>query len=272
MFAGTLTVASGPTFSPDTAFTNNTITLDTTVGSELVRILGGATITPPEPPAPVTIMLSGGYDALAGDKVTAAYSFVIDLSILTSVPYTISGNVVIFGVPIPFSVSGALDPGLHKYEGTIDIPGATFLAPASGTWDATLTLDFAGGSPDSAAPGTLDLQIQQIDIQLAPEAAMLEMPAQQQNISTRGNVGIDDNVLIGGFIITGTDPKQVVIRAVGPSISGITGLFADPFLELHDGVAGCHITTTGEILALMIKPFYPITVSHQQIPPNRPSS
>ena len=48
MLAGSLTVATGPTFTPDTAFTNNTITLDTTVGAELIRILGGATITPPE--------------------------------------------------------------------------------------------------------------------------------------------------------------------------------------------------------------------------------
>ena len=71
---------------------------------------------------------------------------------------------------------------------------------------------------------------------------MLETPAQQQNISTRGNVGTDDDVLIGGFIITGTDAKQVVIRAVGPSITGVTGLLADPFLELHDE-SGALITT-----------------------------
>ena len=103
-----------------------------------------------------------------------------------------------------------------------------------------LTLDFGAMSPDSAAPGILDIQIQQIDIQLAPGAATLEIPAQQQNISTRGNVGTGDDVLIGGFIITGTDSKQVVLRAVGPSIVGLTGLLADPFLELHepDGYGG----------------------------------
>lgn len=71
---------------------------------------------------------------------------------------------------------------------------------------------------------------------------MLEAPAQQQNVSTRGNVGTGDDVLIGGFIITGTDAKQVVIRAVGPSIVGVTGLLADPFLELHDST-GALITS-----------------------------
>src|SRR5205807_1032284 len=41
------------------------------------------------------------------------------------------------------------------------------------------------------------------------------------NISTRLRVQTGDNVLIGGFIITGTDPKRVIVRAIGPSLSGI---------------------------------------------------
>src|SRR4030095_12282317 len=55
------------------------------------------------------------------------------------------------------------------------------------------------------------------------------------NISTRLNVGTGGNVLIGGFIITGNDPKKVMIRAIGPSLSafGIQGALADPTLELH---------------------------------------
>jgi hypothetical protein len=48
-----------------------------------------------------------------------------------------------------------------------------------------------------------------------------------------------DKVLIGGFIITGTDPKKVLIRGIGPSLSsfGIQGAIADPTLELHQGDA-----------------------------------
>ena len=38
------------------------------------------------------------------------------------------------------------------------------------------------------------------------------------NISTRLQVGTDDNVLIGGFILQGTEPKRVLIRAIGPSL------------------------------------------------------
>jgi hypothetical protein len=59
-----------------------------------------------------------------------------------------------------------------------------------------------------------------------------------QNISTRGQVEGGDNVLIGGFIITGGaagTSKQVAVRALGPSLtgSGVFGALADPTLELH---------------------------------------
>jgi hypothetical protein len=42
-----------------------------------------------------------------------------------------------------------------------------------------------------------------------------------------------DNVGIGGFIISGTAPKHVLLRALGPSITGLSGVLADPVLELH---------------------------------------
>ncbi len=61
--------------------------------------------------------------------------------------------------------------------------------------------------------------------------------AQPTNLSTRMRVQTGDNVGIGGFIITGTAPKQVLLRALGPSITGLTGVLADPVIELH-GPAG----------------------------------
>ena len=59
------------------------------------------------------------------------------------------------------------------------------------------------------------------------------------NISTRGFVDTGDNVMIGGFIVGGGSPTgtaQIVVRAVGPSLSaaGIAGTLADPTLELRD--------------------------------------
>jgi hypothetical protein len=60
--------------------------------------------------------------------------------------------------------------------------------------------------------------------------------AEQLNISTRLDVLTGDNVGIGGFIVTGTDPKKVILRAIGPSLTaaGVPGALQDPTLELHD--------------------------------------
>jgi subtilisin family serine protease len=59
-------------------------------------------------------------------------------------------------------------------------------------------------------------------------------PTSLANISTRLRVGTGDNALIGGFIVTGTQPKRVIVRATGPSLS-LTGALTNPTLELRDG-------------------------------------
>ena len=56
------------------------------------------------------------------------------------------------------------------------------------------------------------------------------------NISTRMRVLTGNNVLIAGFIVTGTQPKNVIIRGIGPSLAGILpGALTDTTLELHQG-------------------------------------
>lgn len=59
------------------------------------------------------------------------------------------------------------------------------------------------------------------------------------NLSTRARIEMGDNVLIGGFILTGSAPKNIVLRAMGPSLSlngqPVAGRLANPALELHDG-------------------------------------
>jgi len=61
--------------------------------------------------------------------------------------------------------------------------------------------------------------------------------SQIANISTRGNVSIGDNVIIGGFIVGGDQPTNVIVRALGPTLTdfGVAGALADPTLELYDG-------------------------------------
>jgi hypothetical protein len=59
------------------------------------------------------------------------------------------------------------------------------------------------------------------------------------NVSTRGQVGVDPNALIAGLTLSGSDPKQILVRAIGPSLTGfgVPGALADPTLELRDSNA-----------------------------------
>jgi hypothetical protein len=56
------------------------------------------------------------------------------------------------------------------------------------------------------------------------------------NISTRAFVQTGDNVMIGGVIVQGTQPKRVIVRAIGPELTqyGVPNPLADPTLEMHD--------------------------------------
>jgi hypothetical protein len=60
------------------------------------------------------------------------------------------------------------------------------------------------------------------------------------NISTRTNVRTGEKVLIGGFTITGTEQKTVIVRGIGPSLQ-VAGALADPVIEVHG--------PSGELLA-----------------------
>lgn len=70
------------------------------------------------------------------------------------------------------------------------------------------------------------------------------------NISTRSYCGGGNNVAIGGFVISGSAPKQVLLRAVGPSLAtaGVPAaeVLADPVIELHDAIHGNTIIATDD--------------------------
>ena len=56
------------------------------------------------------------------------------------------------------------------------------------------------------------------------------------NISTRGKVQTDDNVMIGGFIVGGSTASNILVRAIGPELTalGVAGALQDTTLELRD--------------------------------------
>lgn len=57
------------------------------------------------------------------------------------------------------------------------------------------------------------------------------------NVSSRGVLGSGDRVLITGFVVSGSTPRVVLVRALGPSLTeyGVTGAAADPWLRLYRG-------------------------------------
>jgi hypothetical protein len=66
-------------------------------------------------------------------------------------------------------------------------------------------------------------------------ASFLPHNAQQLNLSTRARIELgQENMLIGGFVITGNAPKRVIVRAIGPSLTalGVPGALQNPTLEL----------------------------------------
>jgi hypothetical protein len=63
------------------------------------------------------------------------------------------------------------------------------------------------------------------------------VPVSLANISTRLRVETGSSVLIGGFIITGAQPKKVIVRAIGPSLP-LPGVLTDPILELRNSSGG----------------------------------
>jgi hypothetical protein len=82
----------------------------------------------------------------------------------------------------------------------------------------------------SNVPGNSYLPGGELPFSIAPSP-----PPTLLNISTRMHVLTGDQVLIAGFIVTGTDPKKVIIRGMGPSLNGVGVTLSDPTLELHQG-------------------------------------
>ncbi|MEO5959014.1 MAG: M12 family metallo-peptidase, partial [Opitutaceae bacterium] len=59
------------------------------------------------------------------------------------------------------------------------------------------------------------------------------------NVATRAFVGAGEQVLIGGFIIEGSQPKKILVRAAGPSLAnfGVGNALANPALQLFSSGA-----------------------------------
>ncbi|PYK43002.1 MAG: hypothetical protein DME46_08645 [Verrucomicrobia bacterium] len=114
-------------------------------------------------------------------------------------------------------------------------------ATISGTPDngSDLTYDFTITARNGVSPNAT----QDFTLRITPTPANAALV----NVATRLLVQTGAKVGIGGFIITGTDPKKVLIRGIGPVLTnfGITNALQDPVLELHNGT-GAVLTTNDD--------------------------
>jgi hypothetical protein len=145
--------------------------------------------------------------------------------------------VSIGGPPFPIDIL-KFTPAGSSTVFTTAVTGPTSLAvDPAGNLYVSDTTDFGSGAVYIFAPNgartVLASGVEPEGIAVARSGA--PSSGQLLNISTRLNVLTGDQVLIGGFIITGTTPKKVIVRAIGPSLAafGVMGSLADPILELH---------------------------------------
>jgi hypothetical protein len=225
-------------------------------------------ITQPEPGKGQPLNIATRLQIQSGDNVLVA-GFII------TGPAGVTKKVLIRGIGpslANFGVAGSIpDPllELHKADGTVvtndnwqqganaaQIPAG--FAPSSSLESAIYT-DLGPGNYTAILKGAHnETGVALAEVYDFETASAVKLA----NIATRGFVNTGDNVMIGGFIIGGTEPANVLVRAIGPSLTqfGVQGALQATTLELHDsngsviGNEGWRNTQEAEITATTIPP------------------
>jgi Putative Ig domain len=219
-FTGTL--PSGINFTPNG---DGTATIDGTAsagsqGSYPINITA-SNGTLPDAMQAFTITVQDAPPVLKAPAITSAASTTFTVG--TAGTFTITTT----GSPTPILELDGAQPAWLSFVDNTD-GTATF----SGTPDAGSDLSYS--FTITARNGVSPVATQDFTLRITPTPAS----AQLVNVSTRLTIKTGANVGIGGFIITGTDPKKVLIRGIGPTLAkkfGVPNALQDPMLELHDG-------------------------------------
>jgi hypothetical protein len=223
------------------------------IGDTSTRAMTAATNTSPPTPTPQLTNISTRAFVLTGDNVIIGGFIVQGSAAKRVIIRAIGPELTQYGVP-----NALANPTLELHDGT----GA--LIASNDNWVTTIIggiitsnqvpdIISSGHAPtdgrESAIiadlpPGNYTAIVRGVDnmigvglvevYDLSPDTASI-----LGNISTRSFVQTGDNVMIGGFIVQGMQPKRVIIRAIGPELSAppfnIPNVLADPTLELHNG-------------------------------------
>jgi hypothetical protein len=169
---------------------------------------------------------------------TAGAAYVFEFLNETIMSVTSSSNPSQFGQNVTFTaVVGSPFAPSQSPTGTVTFKDGSTILGVVGLTDRVASLTTSGlsaGTHPITAEYSGDLNFHPSSATLAGGQTVNALPTTLANISTRLPVQTGDNALIGGFIITGTQPKKVIIRAIGPSLPFV-GALADPTLELYQG-------------------------------------
>ncbi len=156
----------------------------------------------PPPPATLPVIVRGP----ASQTATLGRPFTLSVDVTGTAPFTYR-----------WSKDGTVIAGATNAD--LTLPAA--IVSSAGSYVVAVT-NSAGTVQSSAAVITVSEE--------APEARLA-------NFSTRARAGGGEQVVIAGFVISGTAPKQVLVRAVGPALAqfGVEGALAAPTLEVFQG-------------------------------------
>jgi kumamolisin len=140
---------------------------------------------------------------------------------------------------------GLLNPYLYQAAGSSAINDVT--SGTNGAYTAGPGYDFCSGV---GTPNVTNLLTMLMSAPAAPPPPPPAGPPPAHrlvNISTRAQVQTGANIVIAGFVISGTNPKEVLVRAVGPGLAAfnVAGVLAAPVLSLFDSASTLIATDTG---------------------------
>ena len=192
--------------------------VDAVNGSVTAYSVGACTIT-------ATLSATAFYEGTAG--LSATVSVTSKPLLFQSISVSPLASTIKVGQSVVFTVAGN-QTAVH-WGGTSGASGTgitqTVTFPTSGSYTVTAQAEVDSTYGSSALVVATVL----VSEESGPKARLI-------NISTRSMVKVGAEAQVAGFVISGTEPKKVLIRAGGPALAqfGLTGFLKDPFLTLYD--------------------------------------
>jgi outer membrane protein assembly factor BamB/subtilisin family serine protease len=147
--------------------------------------------------------------------------------------------------------------GTAPVAGNSTMTGVTFRAATASDMSSVGAFSLASGSADSALVINLpdgNYTVELSGVNNGQGVGLVEVyemntsaPTLFTDISTRAQVGTGGNILIAGFVVAGSQPATVLVRGIGPALSGygVSGVLAQPTIGVYDSTSVLIVSNTG---------------------------